>query len=407
MSDSKRLPALSAGNDGRHLAMTPENSPSDPVAAVELARLITALQTSGLRVNVPIDARRGGAGPADAGMLYIEGVPTTVPTSAAYVATSPYALRSEDDGGWAVYEGDRRLASAALAPRPAYYDLTTQEGIPYWQIALLHLDSVASTVLQTCAYWGNDDQCAFCGIGTTLANGRTIAKKTPAMLAEVAVAARDLDGAVDATLTTGSTATPDRGALYVGRCGEAVKAASGLPVQVQFEPPSDLDVLDKVADMGIDSVGIHVETFDPQVLARVAPGKARWGIEAYFIAWERAVAAFGPGQVSTYVILGMGEDHKLTVEGCKRAIDMGVYPFVVPLRPVPGSLMQDLLPPPKEAVEAVYRQIVPYLARKGMSASGVAAGCARCQACSGLGAFEKADGGSRDGHGSLPLVAIA
>ena len=83
--------------------------------------------------------------------------------------------------------------------------------------------------------------------------------------------------------------------------------------------------------MGIDSVGIHVETFDPQVLARVAPGKARWGIEAYFTAWERAVAAFGAGQVSTYVILGMGEDQELTVEGCKRAIDIGVYPFVVPV----------------------------------------------------------------------------
>ena len=38
--------------------------------------------------------------------------------------------------------------------------------------------------------------------------------------------------------------------------------------------------------------------------------------------------------MSTYVILGMGEDEELTVEGCKRAIDMGVYPFVVPLRPV-------------------------------------------------------------------------
>ncbi|MGZ4611061.1 MAG: MSMEG_0568 family radical SAM protein [Actinomycetes bacterium] len=387
--------------------MTLETLPSDPPAATELAELITTLQSTGLRVEVPIGARAGGAGPADAGMLYIEGVQTTVPTSAAYVASSPYALRGEDDGGWAVYQGEQRLASAALAPRPAYYDLTTEQGIPYWQIALLHLDSVASTVLQTCTYWGTADQCTFCGIGTTLANGRTIAKKTPAMLAEVAVAARELDGAVDATLTTGSTATPDRGALYVGRCGEAVKAASGLPVQVQFEPPSDLDVVDRVADMGIDSVGIHVESFDPQVLARVAPGKARWGIDAYFAAWERAVAAFGPGQVSTYVILGMGEDQKLTVEGCKRAIDVGVYPFVVPLRPVPGSLMQDLLPPPKEAVEAVYRQIVPYLARKGMSASGVAAGCARCQACSGLGAFEKADGGRQDGHRSLPLVVGA
>ena len=384
-----------------------------PAAAHVVAELITALQSTGLRVEVPIGARAGGAGPADAGMLYIEGVQTTVPTSAGYVASSPYVLRGEDDGGWGVYRDDDRLATAALAPRPAYYDLTTDEGIPYWQIALLHLDSVASTVLQTCAYWGNPDQCTFCGIGVTLANGRTIAKKTPQMLAEVAVAARDLDGAVDATLTTGSTATPDRGALYVGRCGEAVKAAAGLPVQVQFEPPSDLDVIDQVADMGVDSVGIHVETFDPDVLARVAPGKARWGIEAYFTAWERAVRAFGAGQVSTYVILGMGEDEKLIVEGCKRAIDLGVYPFVVPLRPTPGSLMQDLLPPPKEAVEAVYRQIVPYLARKGMSASGVAAGCARCQACSGLGAFErsgavdKADGGILDGRRTLPLAVNA
>jgi radical SAM protein (TIGR04043 family) len=389
-------------------ATTPAGAPGSTPSAEELAQLLTALQSSGLRVEVPLAARAGGAGPADAGMLYIEGVQTTVPTGAAYVDSSPYALRGEDDGGWAVYRGTDRLASATLAARPRYYDLTTADGIPYHQIALLHLDSVASTVLQTCAYWGNDDQCTFCGIGVTLAAGRTIAKKTPAMLAEVALAAKELDGAVDATLTTGSTATPDRGAMYVGRCGEAVKAAAGLPVQVQFEPPADLDVIDRVADMGIDSVGIHVETFDPAVLARVAPGKARWGIEAYFSAWERAVEAFGAGQVSTYVILGMGEDERTTVEGCKRAIDLGVYPFIVPLRPVPGSLMQDLLPPPKEAVEAVYRQVVPYLASKGMSSAGVAAGCARCQACSGMGAFERSDGpegGLREGRASLPVFA--
>jgi radical SAM protein (TIGR04043 family) len=378
-------------------------APAPALSAEKLAQLLTAVQSSGLRVEVPLDARAGGAGPADAGMLYIEGVQTTVPTHASYVADSPYALRGEDDGSWAVYRDGERLAGAALAPRPKYYDLTTADGIPYHQIALLHLDSMASTVLQTCAYWGNDDQCRFCGIGVTLAAGRTIAKKTPAMLAEVAVAARDLDGAVDATLTTGSTATPDRGAMYVARCGEAVKQAAGLPVQVQFEPPADLDVIDRVADMGIDSVGIHVETFDPAVLARVAPGKARWGIEAYFAAWERAVKAFGSGQVSTYVILGMGEDEQTTIDGCKRAIDMGVYPFIVPLRPVPGSLMEDFLPPPREAVEAVYRKVVPYLAKKGMSSAGVAAGCARCQACSGIGAFERMDGGIGDGRASLPL----
>ena len=352
------------------------------------AELIAELQSVGLRLEADLEARRGGAGPSDAGMLWIDGVPATVPTAAAYVAQSPYVLRPDDDG-FGIYRGTMRLAEARPAPQPSFYRMRTADGIPYWKIALMHLDSLASTVLQTCAYWGNSDQCQFCGIGLSLADGRTIAKKTPEMLAEVAVAARELDGAVDATLTTGSTATPDRGALYVGKCAKAVKEAAGLPVQVQFEPPSDLDVISRVRDMGVDSVGIHVETFDPLVLARVAPGKARWGIEGYFAAWQRAVAVFGAGQVSTYVILGLGEDPAVTVESCKRAVDIGVYPFIVPLRPVPGTILGESAPPAREYVESIYRQVVPHMLRRGMTSAGVMAGCARCQACSGMAVLER------------------
>lgn len=371
-----------------------------------LAHLVAELQSQGLRVEVPVESRQGGAGPADAGMLWIDGFAATVPTSAGYARSSPYVLRAEDDG-WGVYRDGERLASARPSSRPRYYDLTTSDGIPYWQIGLMHLDSFASTVLQTCAYWGKPDQCAFCAIETSLAAGRTIAKKTPEMLAEVAVAAKELDGAVDATLTTGSTATPDKGALYVGRCGSAVKQAAALPVEVQFEPPRDLDAIEAVRDMGVDSVGIHVESFDPDVLARVAPAKARTGIEGYFRAWERAVAAFGEGQVSTYVILGMGEDPHLTVAGCRRAIEVGVYPFVVPLRPTVGSLMEDLLPPSPEYTETIYRQVVPYLAARGLASREAAAGCARCQACSAMSLLERdrSPGEDHDGRTRLPLVA--
>src|SRR5215467_6231285 len=369
---------------------------------MDLAHLIAELQGHGLRAEVPMERRQGGAGPADAGMLWIDGVAATVLTSSDYAHASPYVLRAEDDG-WGIYRNGRRLASARPLQRPRYYDLETADGIPYWKIALLHLDSLASTVIQTCAYWGNSDQCTFCGIGVTLANGRTIAKKTPEMLAEVAVAAKELDGAVDATLTTGTTATPDKGALYVARCGRAVREASGLPVEVQFEPPADLNVIDQVAGLGIDSVGIHVESFDPEVLARVAPAKARTGIDGYFRAWERAVAAFGAGQVSTYVILGMGEDPALTVEGCRRAIDIGVYPFVVPLRPTVGSLMENMVAPAPEYAEAIYRRVAPYLAARGLGARGVAAGCARCQACSGMSLLEERT--DTDGRTFLPLVS--
>ena len=70
--------------------------------------------------------------------------------------------------------------------------------------------------------------------------------------------------------------------------------------------------------------------------------------------------------MSTYVILGMGEDAELTVEGCRRAIDLGVYPFVVPLRPVAGSLMQDVEPPSAAYTGRVYRRVASYMARRGM-----------------------------------------
>ena len=351
--------------------------------ALELAVLVNDLQSVGLRLEIATESRRGGAGPSDSGMLWIEGVSVTVPTD----PSSPYALRAEDDGE-AIYRDGVRLASASRTRRPRYYGLETADGIPYWKIALLHLDSVASTVVQTCSYWDTPDQCAFCGIEVSLSAGRTIVRKTPEQLAEVAVAARELDGAVDATLTTGSSNAPDRGALYVARCGKAIKDAAGLPVEAQFEPPRNLDVLTEVRDLGVDSVGIHVESFDPAVLARVAPGKARTGIDSYFRAWERAVAVFGAGKVSTYVILGMGEDPELTIRGCHRAIDLGVYPFVVPLRPVAGSLMADVAPPNPEYTERIYRRVVPYLAARGLDASAAGAGCARCQACSAMNLFK-------------------
>ena len=380
-------------------------TPSGPA----LGELLAELQSYGVRVEDTIQARSGGAGPSDAGMIRVEGVPITFPFTADYVAESPYVLRPEGSeegaGGWGVYREGRRLAGAEVPPRPRFYDMTTADGIPYWKIALLHLDSLASTVIQTCLYWGKDDQCRFCGIELSLEAGRTIPVKRPEHLAEVSVAARELDGAVDVTLTSGTTGGADKGARYLGKCARAIKAASGLPVQAQFEPPDDLSVLEEIKEQGVDSVGMHLESFDPGVLAYVAPAKARTGVAGYFRAWERAVEIFGRGQVSTYVILGMGEDLQMTIDGCKRAIDAGVYPFVVPLRPVPGSLMGDKVPPPPEYVESLYREVAPYLAVNGLASWEVHAGCARCGACSALAAYER-HGEPPSGGRQLPILNV-
>ncbi len=300
-------------------------------------QLLVELQSLGVHVQDDTDGeshppsarpraggRRGGAGPSDALFMWVRGLPLTVPWQASFVARSPYTVHITDDGA-ALYREDSLVGPVKLQRRPRIYDMQTADGIPYWKIALLHLDSIASTVVQKCIYWGTDEQCGFCGIELTRGE-QTIPVKTPAQLAEVCTAARDYDHAVDVTLTTGSINRRDRGALYISKCAAEIKDASGLPIQVQFEPPDDLTVLDHVHDAGVDAVGIHVETFDPDVLQRVAAGKAQCGIEGYFRCWERAVEVFGRGRVTTYVILGMGERRELIEEGCARAIELGRVP---------------------------------------------------------------------------------
>ena len=359
---------------------------------IEDRRLLVELQSLGVRVEdesgtTKVPGRRGGAGPSDAGFVWVRGLPLTVPMHSRFAQASPYRLRLGERSA-KLFRGDEYVGPVAIPPQPKIYEMSTADGVPYWKIALLHLDSIASTVVQKCIYWGTHEQCRFCGIELTR-GAQTIPVKTPAQLAEVCTAARDLDGAVDATLTTGSINRRDRGALYISKCAAAIKEACGLPVQVQFEPPDDLSVLQHVRDAGVDAVGIHLETFDPEVLAEVAAGKAQCGVEGYFRTWGRAVEVFGRGAVSTYVILGMGERPGYTEEGCRRAIEMGVYPFVVPLRPVPGTLMADVAPPDPDYVAEVYRSVSAMLSEHGLDHEEARAGCARCQACSGLSAWER------------------
>ncbi|HYH29521.1 MAG TPA: MSMEG_0568 family radical SAM protein [Pseudonocardia sp.] len=349
-------------------------TPIRPSTRVDVAIL-------GVRVDAPV-SRRAGAGPSDDGHVLLAGRATALPINPA----SPYAIR----GGRLLLDGADLGLEAEPVRRPRFYDLATADGVPYDKLARLHgRDVLATTVVQTCIRYAEDQRCRFCAIEASLQAGSTTAVKSPAQLAEVAEAAVRLDGVRQMVMTTGTTNGRDRGARHLARCVRAVlDAVPGLPVQVQCEPPApdDLAAIGELHDAGATAIGIHVESLDDGVRRRWMPGKATVPLAQYEAAWDEAVRVFGHNRVSTYLLVGLGEDPDELVDGALRLADRGVYPFVVPYRPLLGTLaMADGVGPPDPAVlDDVTRRVAAGLRARGMSGADQGAGCAACGACSAL-----------------------
>jgi radical SAM protein (TIGR04043 family) len=356
--------------------------------------LISELQAYGLRwldPNGPGLSRVGGAGPSDHKAVTVANRTVMVPIFTHASAHSPYSAEVAQDGASATLRRDGALVGEVTFPRtPRFYSLTTADGVPYWKIARLHADDVlATTVLQTCFRYGKrETACQFCAIGRSLASKNTIAEKTPEQLAEVVAAAVALDGVKHVVLTTGTPPTPDRGAAVLAEAARAIKAAVSIPIQGQCEPPADLAWLDRMAASGVDSLGMHLEAVTNDVRRKIMPGKAEVAVETYMQAFARAVSIFGRGQVSTYILAGLGDTVEAIVEASRTLIALGVYPFVVPFVPISGTPLEHHRAPEPAFLEAVLSQVAELLAQGGLDSTQVKAGCVKCGACSSLRARE-------------------
>ncbi|MFM9441161.1 MSMEG_0568 family radical SAM protein [Streptomyces acidiscabies] len=342
------------------------------------------LALRGVALDAPV-RRPDGAGPSDDGHVLVDGANAALPVN----PQSPYRVR--DGKVWLGDEGghltDTGLTLTAVQ-RPKFYDLVTDDGTPYEHIARLHgADVLATTVVQTCVRYAEPDRCRFCTIEESLRSGATVAAKTPAQLAEVAEAAVRLDGVKQMVMTTGTTTGPDRGARTLVRSVRAVLlAVPELPVQVQCEPPGDLSWIRALRDAGATAIGIHVESLDDEVRRRWMPGKSSVPMGEYEAAWDEAVRVFGPNRVSTYLLVGLGEDADELIDGAGKLIDRGVYPFVVPFRPMSGTLAarDGVRAPGADLLRYVTEGVAAKLRAAGMSGADQQAGCAACGACSVL-----------------------
>jgi len=197
-----------------------------------------------------------------------------------------------------------------------------------------------------------------------------------------------LDGVKHMVMTTGTPPGDDRGAQVLADSAFAIRAAVDLPLQGQCEPPDDDRWFARMKAAGIDTLGMHLEVVNPALRERIMPGKATVPVERYLSAFEAAVAVFGRGQVSTYLLAGLGDTREEILAMCERLVRLGVYPFVVPFVPISGTPLEDHPAPDAAWMKTILEPLGAMVSMAGLRSADIKAGCGKCGACSSLSQYE-------------------
>jgi biotin synthase-related radical SAM superfamily protein len=133
-----------------------------------------------------------------------------------------------------------------------------------------------------------------------------------------------------------------------------IRRQCGVPISVSCQP-SCSDELCRLAEAGVQRVGIPLDAATENIFDCVkgsqAGGPYRW--ERQFQLLKQALGIFGEGNVSTHLIVGLGETEQEMVKTVQDCVDIGVLPGLFAFTPVSGTKMQNTKQPPIQT----YRRI--------------------------------------------------
>ncbi len=112
-----------------------------------------------------------------------------------------------------------------------------------------------------------------------------------------------------------------------------IRAFSQVSITIEFAPPADLSLLQKLKEAGATVAIMNLEVADPERRKVICPGKSRISYEHYHAAFREAVRVFGWGMVSSVLIGGIQPKEEIIKE-CTAMASEGVFPTVMPFRPM-------------------------------------------------------------------------
>ncbi|MDI9609889.1 MAG: radical SAM protein [Archaeoglobales archaeon] len=317
--------------------------------------------------------RRGGGGPVGGIGFAVRDSIVSAPAVQSFAKESPYVLLEKDNGVW-LYKGHEKIGKVKL-PTAKYYEHMIKGISAGRYVALDGVNALVTAVTRKCVHVDAGKKCVFCVIEENVPE-KQIFEKNPEDIAEAVKVAYLEDKSRHLTLTTGTPNLVDKGAIRYSEVAKKIREEVEIPIHAQIEP-INREYLELLYSSGVDTIGIHVETFDERIRNAVVPGKP--AIEEYLKAWENAVEVFGEWNVSSWILVGLGESVESVVKGFRAMAERGVYPYIAPYRPPPSSADRTDLRHVFKVYESLAELKGEYKIRLKFKA-----GCPRCTGCSAI-----------------------
>jgi biotin synthase-related radical SAM superfamily protein len=123
---------------------------------------------------------------------------------------------------------------------------------------------------------------------------------------------------------------------------KGIKQRCPVAVSVSCQPFNKENIT-LLRDAGVDRLGIALDGATEAIVNRVKGGCISYAHQ--FELFSEALSVFGKGNVSTHVIVGLGETEKEAVETIQRCVDLGVLPALFAFTPIRGTALEHNSPP--------------------------------------------------------------
>ncbi|MDO8670083.1 MAG: hypothetical protein Q7O66_01460 [Dehalococcoidia bacterium] len=285
---------------------------------------------------------------------------------------TPYEFREFGDGKFAFFEGEEKVDIDLYFPQPKAREgaePVTSKGTPISRLLLSPRNCFVIMPVRHCEYFGVGEQCKFCNFNTGQEEIRALGLGRPAT--------ENLDETVEAYKIRSSEVRLVEGRFELGGFANSeneerihtsfveriANAAPYKPFLLIHTEALTRKGMQRLKDVGLDSVTIQLEVWDPQVFAEMCPGKVKhMSYQAWLDSINDAVDIFGVGNVACKTIGGTSlvaesghktwqEARDTHIEHIREMCSIGAIPSLGCLRLPVGSVwggdpsLREKLPP--------------------------------------------------------------